>query len=66
MILENNPTVIPVCIDGMDQVLPIGASFPRIFKRIYIHFGKPVDLSEFHVRENHEAGNMCLEDPTRS
>ncbi len=61
MILENKPTVIPVCIDGMDQVLPIGASFPRIFKRIRIHYGKPVDLSEFLDREkNRETAQLLM------
>ncbi|MFQ5676109.1 MAG: lysophospholipid acyltransferase family protein [bacterium] len=48
LILETMPTVIPVYIDGMDQLLPIGAIFPRMFKRITICYGKPLDLSEFH------------------
>lgn len=47
LILETWPTVIPVCIDGMDKVLPIGSVFPRFFKRIYICYGRPLDLSEF-------------------
>jgi len=51
LILETNPTVIPVCIDGMDKLLPIGSIFPRIFKRIYVYYGEPLDLSEFYGRE---------------
>lgn len=51
LILETRPTVIPVCIDGMDKLLPIGSIFPRIFKRIYIYYGKPIDLSEFYEKE---------------
>lgn len=51
VILETRPTVIPVCIDGMDKVLPIGSIFPRMFKRIYVYYGKPLDLSEFYGRE---------------
>ncbi|MCH8871478.1 1-acyl-sn-glycerol-3-phosphate acyltransferase [candidate division KSB1 bacterium] len=51
LILETKPTVIPVCIDGMDKLLPIGSIFPRIFKRIYIYYGEPLDLSEFCGRE---------------
>ncbi|NIM95035.1 MAG: hypothetical protein GTO18_15150 [Anaerolineales bacterium] len=47
LILETWPTVIPVCIDGMDRVLPIGSVFPRLFKRIYVSYGRPLDLSEF-------------------
>ena len=51
MIRETWPAVVPVCIDGMDKVLPIGSSFPRFFKRIYIYFGRPLDLSEFKGRK---------------
>lgn len=47
LIMECWPTVIPVCIDGMDRLLPIGKVFPRIFKHLYVSFGKPVDFSEF-------------------
>ena len=50
LILENRPTVIPVCIDGMDKVLPIGSVLPRLFKKIHVHFGEPLDLSQFYNR----------------
>jgi 1-acyl-sn-glycerol-3-phosphate acyltransferase len=50
-ILETGPTVIPVCIDGMNRVLPIGSIVPRMFKRIYVCYGRPLDLSEFYGRE---------------
>lgn len=51
VILESWPTVVPVCIDGMDRVLPIGSTFPRFFKQIYVYYGKPLNLSEFKDRE---------------
>ena len=54
LIMETNPTVIPVCIDGMDKLLPIGSIFPRIFKRIYVYYGEPLDLSEFYGREKNK------------
>jgi 1-acyl-sn-glycerol-3-phosphate acyltransferase len=61
MILETNPTVVPVCIDGMDKVLPIGASLPRIFKRIYIRYGKPIDLTEFRgLQRNRETAVLLM------
>lgn len=47
VILGNDPTVIPVTIDGMDEVLPIGSVVPRVGKRITVYFGKPLDYSEF-------------------
>lgn len=51
LILETRPTVIPVCIDGMDKLLPIGAMIPRVFKRIYVNYGKPIDFSDFYAQE---------------
>lgn len=50
LILETQPTVIPVCIDGMDKLLPIGSIFPRIFKKIYVYYGEPMDLTKFYGR----------------
>jgi len=55
LILESKPTVIPVSISGMDEVLPIGAIFPRLFKRIYVYYGEPMDLSEFYDLERNKA-----------
>jgi 1-acyl-sn-glycerol-3-phosphate acyltransferase len=54
LVMETWPVVVPVCIDGMDKVLPIGSSFPRFFKRIYISFGRPLDLSEFEGRKSNK------------
>ncbi len=50
LILETRPTVIPVCVDGMDALLPVGAALPRLFKRIYVYYGEPIDLSEYYDR----------------
>jgi 1-acyl-sn-glycerol-3-phosphate acyltransferase len=47
LILATGARVIPVAIDGMQKVLPIGSKMPRIFKRIYVTFGPPVDYAEF-------------------
>ncbi len=47
VILSTHPTVIPVAIEGMNRVLPIGRCIPRVMKRIYVHYGTPIDLSEF-------------------
>jgi 1-acyl-sn-glycerol-3-phosphate acyltransferase len=47
VILGNRPTVIPVTIEGLDEVLPIGARIPRLGKRVYVYIGKPVDYSAF-------------------
>ncbi len=47
VILKHQPTVIPVTIDGLDRVLPVDARWPRIFQRVYIVFGEPVDYAEY-------------------
>ena len=47
VILGNQPTVLPVTIAGMDELLPIGSRFPRIRKRIYVYIGKPIDYRDF-------------------
>ncbi len=47
VVLSTHPRVIPVAIDGMDKVLPIGSCIPRIFKRIHVSYGPPVDYSDF-------------------
>src|SRR5258708_21813953 len=47
LILATRARVIPVAIEGMREVLPIGFSVPRIFKRISVTYGPPVDYAEF-------------------
>ena len=44
--LATHPQIIPVAIDGMQDILPIGEKRPKIGQRIYIRFGAPVDYSE--------------------
>lgn len=46
VILGTRPRVIPVAIDGMQDVLPIGSVVPRFFKRIRVAYGPPVDYSD--------------------
>jgi 1-acyl-sn-glycerol-3-phosphate acyltransferase len=40
--LTTGARVIPVAIDGMREVLPIGRSIPRIGKRIHVWYGPPL------------------------
>ncbi len=62
LVLENQPVVVPVCIDGMRDVLPIGAYFPRFFKKVYVVFGEPVDLSEFYAQEKSRRAAKLITD----
>lgn len=43
--LATRPRVVPVAIDGMQDVLPIGRVVPRIGKRVFISYGPPIDYS---------------------
>jgi 1-acyl-sn-glycerol-3-phosphate acyltransferase len=47
LILATRARVIPVAIEGMQKVLPIGSKVPRLFQRIYVTYGPPVDYEEF-------------------
>ncbi|MBN2385078.1 1-acyl-sn-glycerol-3-phosphate acyltransferase [bacterium] len=51
LIYDTRAMVIPVAIYGMDRVLPIGCYVPRIFQKIRIIFGKPIDLEEYYSLE---------------
>jgi len=45
--LATRPRIIPVAIDGMHSVLPIGTSRPRVGKHVIVKYGPPLDYSEF-------------------
>src|SRR5437870_7144095 len=47
LVLATRPRVIPVAVEGMREVLPIGCYVPRIFHRISVSIGPPVDYAEF-------------------
>jgi 1-acyl-sn-glycerol-3-phosphate acyltransferase len=44
--LTTGARVIPVAIDGMRDVLPIGSRIPRIGKRIHVVYGPPIEIPE--------------------
>lgn len=45
--LLTRPRLVPVAIDGVDQVFPLGGFAFRVGKRIRVTFGKPIDCAEF-------------------
>ena len=48
--LATRPRIIPVAIDGMREVMPIGKKMLRPFKRITISYGEPFDYSAYRGR----------------
>lgn len=41
-----NCTVVPVWIDGAEEILPVGTWFPRFWRRMDITFGRPFHSAE--------------------
>ena len=62
MILQNQPVVVPVVIDGMNEVLPIGRVIPKIGKRVYVMFGEPFDYSDYLGRDSSKETSEALVD----
>jgi len=46
MVLESGAPVVPAVMFGSDEVMPIGAKWPRV-KRIGVVFGEPMDFSRY-------------------
>lgn len=62
LIYDTRATVIPVAIQGMNKVLPIGSKYPRFFKKIRVIYGEPVDLSEYLAMEPGKATSRVIVD----
>jgi 1-acyl-sn-glycerol-3-phosphate acyltransferase len=54
--------VIPVYFEGMTEMLPKGAFFPRIGCRIPIIFGDPIDLEDLFARESSKEVSRLIVD----
>jgi monolysocardiolipin acyltransferase len=52
IIFESKCSVVPCYHSGLDEVLPIGAKFPRPFKKITIIVGEPVTFEHYFHKEN--------------
>jgi len=46
LILGTKPRVIPVAIEGMQDLLPIGRWVPRVGKRVYVSYGAPIEYAD--------------------
>lgn len=52
LIYQAQPTVIPTAVIGTGRAFPKGKRVPRLFSRIKVVFGPPLDLQEDYVRED--------------
>jgi 1-acyl-sn-glycerol-3-phosphate acyltransferase len=60
--LANRPNLIPVTVAGMDDVLPIGAAWPRPFQRVTILFGPAIDYSHLAGEERSKESAQAIVD----
>lgn len=50
--LRTGAPIIPIGIIGSDEVQPIDAKLPRLFKTVRIRFGEPIDLDHYQGRHD--------------
>jgi 1-acyl-sn-glycerol-3-phosphate acyltransferase len=62
LIHDTGCTVIPVYVRGMEQVLPIGSRWPRIFCRMEVCFGPSVQLDDLlRLEDSLETSKQIVE-----
>ncbi|MDD5657300.1 MAG: lysophospholipid acyltransferase family protein [Elusimicrobia bacterium] len=62
VMLKTRPKAIPVCMDGMNGLQPVGHFWPRVFRTILLYYGRPVDLSECYDRPiNRETAEAAIQ-----
>lgn len=52
MVYDSKPVVIPTAVRGTEKALPRGKRFPRLFTKLEIIFGPPLDLSRYYTHSN--------------
>lgn len=52
MVYDSKPVVIPTAVRGTEKALPRGKRFPRLFTKLEIIFGPPLDLSRYYSHSN--------------
>jgi len=62
VISGTQPYVVPVTIEGLDRVLPIGSRFPRIGQQISIYFGRPMSFADFEDRPRNRENAQLIVD----
>ena len=55
LIYMARPTVIPTAIIGTDRLLAKGCILPRLFSKLEVRFGAPLDLECYYAAEDTKA-----------
>lgn len=47
VLLDTPVVVIPVAVQGTEDIMPRGAKFPKLGRRVIVTFGEPMDFSRY-------------------
>lgn len=62
LIHDTRCKVVPIYHSGMENLLPVGTSWPRIFRRLEINIGKPIDMSDLYAQpSSKETSRIVIE-----
>jgi 1-acyl-sn-glycerol-3-phosphate acyltransferase len=50
--LRCNVPIVPVGLIGTDDVQPVDSRFPKLFRRVVVNFGEPIDPARYAGREH--------------
>ncbi|MDO8669757.1 MAG: lysophospholipid acyltransferase family protein [Candidatus Buchananbacteria bacterium] len=53
--------VLPVAIRGVEDILPIGSRFPKLFKRVVIVIGQPIKIKDLSNESRSESIKLISE-----
>lgn len=60
--LQTGAPVVPVGLIGTDEVMPVGAKFPSLNRRVTVKFGTPIDLSHHGPATSGRARRLATDD----
>lgn len=61
LIYDTRCKVVPIYHSGMETLLPVGTAWPRIFRRVEVSIGKPIDMSDlFSLPSSKETSTIII------
>ncbi len=62
IILEARPAVVPTLVINTNYCFPPGAWLPNLFQKLYVVYGKPLQLDEYYAMENSRQAARAITD----
>ncbi len=60
--LQTGAPVVPVGLIGTNEIMPVGAKFPRLRPRVTVRFGEPLDLSHHGPASSGRARRLATDE----